>query len=412
MIFYSTLSGNLFKTFLPAGFIEFLKVSLINFTPTSGSTEYTALSGSFIKRITGTGFTPVWQAVPCSSSSFKRPVTFTTSNSAIATITKEGIINKVSTGTVLISASNGEGRGAEYVLNTAQGVEPFFDYFVNFIPGYLSYEYTEALNTLIKAANPNLVGSALINEFTTYGNSISGTYVRNLSCWTALLDFTGISVYNTRGGKDRNVTAITRRHVVNATHYSLSIGDRVLFITKDNQRVERTIIGKQIAQQYDYDTDLCVYLLDADLPETIKHYRVWNELERLQKRSYTPLYKTQPEAPAGYDYYAPQSSNADNTGWSKMLVVENNKDVVLWIGAQYPNETRFSKGLGIGDSGSPTFFVLSAEPFLWGTLTQTYRATTVFNKNINETIGVLDTAAGINTGYTLEVYSLSAFPAP
>lgn len=410
MIFYSTLSGNLFKTSLPGGPLENIKIDLINYVPSApSSTQYITQGGSFLKRISIPGYTPVWRAIPYSKFKFKTPVIFTTSDSAVATISNEGIINKVSSGTVTINASNGEGQGAGYILDTNIGDVGFVDYFVGFVPGYLSYEYTEALNALIRAANaanPNLTGPALINEFTTYGNSISGTYVRNLSCWAAPLDLTGVSVYNTRGGKDRNVTAITRRHVVNATHYSLEIGDRVLFLTKANQRVERTIIGRIAARflSNGFFSDLTIYSLNEDLPETIKHYKVWNNTERIQKISKgSNGIMTQPEAPAGYEFY---SGNFD-----KMLVVENNKDVVLWRGA-FPDEQKFTKVISGGDSGSPTFFVLSSEPFLWGTLTQAQIATQIFDKNINASISALDVEAGINTGYTLEIYSLSAFPTP
>lgn len=416
MIFYNTLSGTLIKTIIPEGPIEGLQVNLINFNPsTAVSAQYIPLNGSFLKRVFTTSFNPVWEAVPYSSFKIKFPVTLTTSNSAIATISNEGIINKISSGTVTINASNGEGQGASFLLDTSIGDANFIDYFVGFIPNYLSYEYNETLNFLIRsvnAANPNLTGPVLINEFTSYANNLNGTYVRNLSCWAAPLDFTGISVYNTRGGKGRNVTTITRRHVVNAAHYPLEIGDKVLFLTKDNEKIERTIIGKGPVNFEIFSpglpSDCALYLLDSDLPETITQYKIWNYNEFLQKKSTIGNgLMTSPEAPAGFDFYPNPASYEDP--FSKMLVVEDNKDIVLWRGA-FPDEAKFTKIITGGDSGSPTFFALSGELFLSGLLFQSQRATNLNTLNVNQAISALDTEVGINTGYNIGIYSLSAFP--
>jgi hypothetical protein len=124
----------------------------------------------------------------------------------------------------------------------------------------------------------------LINNTDLYvfeGTPENGNY--NELCWAANMDFSGVSIWNSRSGTtalktERAATLITRRHAVMAWHYRLYVGDVVKFSDGTNI-YERTIVGTTrdtgingVFNSNPVIKDRCVAVLNADLPETITSY--------------------------------------------------------------------------------------------------------------------------------------------
>ena len=66
----------------------------------------------------------------------------------------------------------------------------------------------------------------------------------NTNVWTHGLDLTGVAWWNSADGYYRRATLITPKHLLIVTHYSLSVGNEVAFLTKNNEVVRRTIVKK------------------------------------------------------------------------------------------------------------------------------------------------------------------------
>lgn len=90
-------------------------------------------------------------------------------------------------------------------------------------------------------------------------------YERNTSCWAYGLDLTCVSPWNSFDGHLRAGTAITRHHVVFATHYPISVGSTMRFVTMKNEVVERKL--SRTSQVF--KTDITLALLDEPLPDSI-----------------------------------------------------------------------------------------------------------------------------------------------
>ena len=99
----------------------------------------------------------------------------------------------------------------------------------------------------------------------------TATYARNGAAWTSDLDLTCISPWNSAGGSQLAGTLVSPRHLVYATHFQIPVGSRVRFVTRDNEVVERTLVGK-ISPPYSGASifpDITVGVLDSDVPPAI-----------------------------------------------------------------------------------------------------------------------------------------------
>ena len=91
-------------------------------------------------------------------------------------------------------------------------------------------------------------------------------YIRNKDCWAYDIDLTAISPWNSTGHNTRAGTAITKHHIIYATHYPINIGSTVTFVNKHNEVIEKTLINSSRV----FGTDITIGLLDSKLPDSIK----------------------------------------------------------------------------------------------------------------------------------------------
>lgn len=197
------------------------------------------------------------------------PVTWSSSNAAVATVDGEGFVSFVSAGYATITAASG-GQSAELPLTFTSTPGQTLDTLTGYVSGSLSRHATDAVDSRLAGKS----ASTALPIFTTQ-NHASGAYVRNASCWAADLDLTPCSPWNSVGGNQRAGTLISPRHVLFAAHYPAVAGMTIRFVAADNTVVTRTVNAVRTHPSYvPYYPDLQVGVLDSDVPAGIGFARI------------------------------------------------------------------------------------------------------------------------------------------
>ncbi|HBX65815.1 MAG TPA: hypothetical protein DEG32_06550 [Balneolaceae bacterium] len=232
---------------------------------------------------------------------------------------------------------------------------------------------------------------------------------RNVGFWGKDIDFTAVSVWNSRGYgassdyRMRGATAVTPRHIVMAKHFPLSATDGISFVEPDGTWISRNVI--RVAS--DGSTDIAVALLDTALPSTIKPVKVVpSDFESYFDRdSVGNIDENARPICVGFDHEKKglffQVTKA-GAGASKVITYFDGS----LVPAPYDE---IAEDLASGDSGNPLFIIIDGEPVLltsWYT-TSSSPAYHSYISTINGLIASVDSAQGISTGYTLTEKSLN-----
>ena len=186
---------------------------------------------------------------------------FTSADTAIATVSTTGVVTRVSDGTAgIIVAQPKLSKRVDVAVSRAGGQTT--SEFVSFKVGSLAEVLTAAVDAMLPGSTDGY----------TSRNHSTAVYVRNPDCWAPAL--TGVATWHT-SRTQIGLTAITRDAVVGPNHsdgssWDVTIGDTIRFVTADNVTVSRTVTGEARAGT----SDLRVYALSSDLPETIDVYSV------------------------------------------------------------------------------------------------------------------------------------------
>lgn len=281
--------------------------------------------------------------------------------------------------------------------------------------------------------------------FTTVDHT-TPSYVTNTDFWLKGYEqaFTCRAPYSEEAGDNhRLTTAVTPRHAVSAWHsgYTPNVGTTVRFVTTDNTVIERTVVQQSSQLTWNdpisgpVDTDIGVILLDSDLPSTITPCKIFpsayknilhdvdqtssssslsNVVDRVEKPRIALVacdqeHKTHP--------FTHQTFRPNRNFYDKIWAVFyglNNDSLYDYphdqVTGNYPSWKRtwgrwFVKPESIvaGDSGNPIFCAVNKELWLvslfFGASTGPFYANLI--PEVNAAIAALDTAQGINTGYTL-----------
>jgi peptidoglycan hydrolase-like protein with peptidoglycan-binding domain len=121
----------------------------------------------------------------------------------------------------------------------------------------------------------------------TQRGSLEGPWVRNPNVWTnniAPLDLTGHSPWygdkgqTSQGGSYQGgATLISPIHIISASHITnqIPVGKKVVFVTKDNQTVIRTVVKSKVIPNTSTNfPDITVALLDERVPDSIAYYPI------------------------------------------------------------------------------------------------------------------------------------------
>lgn len=271
--------------------------------------------------------------------------------------------------------------------------------FLRFADGTLAKHCEDAVNSRIAGAT-----TSMWPMFADYqASNASGSYTWNPDCWIYDLrqQATCISPWNSNSGNRRAATAITPRHFITVPHFPVPVGSELRFVTADNQTVTRTVVGTKKPPGYSpYFPEVMVGVLDADLPESIVPCKVLPD----DWANYLPN---------GPSFIAAFATDQDANALVKDIDTFDN-----WANFRQSNnqsdERVLHQRLVSGDSGNPSFIFINGEfvcltMWLYGGDTGSGTFLTPQIASMNQMIADLDTAAGIDTGYTIQTADLSGF---
>lgn len=176
----------------------------------------------------------------------------------------------------------------------------------------------------------------------------------NPAFWLKDFDFSCVSPWNDQSGNRRAGTAISKRHVIFATHFPIAVGSRILFSDHDGNVCPCYIKATRDIP----NADLTVGLLNADLTPNIQPAKL---------------------LPDDYQKYIGDGDGLPvvifnqhkGVSLTELCSISTNRQRVA-IGCRIPKREsakRFYNPLKVGDSGNPAFLLLGKTPVLLFTVT-------------------------------------------
>lgn len=275
--------------------------------------------------------------------------------------------------------------------------------------GTLGFDATGAID--IRIAMKSAPASSPIFSVQDHATS---TYVRNPGCWAYDLaeQMSCISPWNSREGSLRAGVAVSRRHVLNAAHFPLAVGDAIRFVTADNAVVNRTIVGRAIHPAYAPGLpypDLAIYTLDQDLPSSIVPCKV---LPPGYEAYLGPLVERQWNPPA---LCLDQEEKALVKDFAYFTTVAGlRRSANFGVSPLAAHRVTFNESLVTGDSGNPAFLILRDKLVLltvwaFGGAGGSGTFTTSYLTDLNTMIQTADSQAGISTGLQIQTIDLGGY---
>lgn len=214
-----------------------------------------------------------------------------------------------------------------------------------------------------------------------FSSVTAGTsYTRSALFWLRDFDWTGVSPWNSTGGRERGGTAISPRHIAFANHFPIANGATVHFVTASNAVVSRTLVN----QTRIGTTDIQIGVLNSDLPSTIKFYKV---LPSYLLDSLNNVFKV------AFAWDKDQNVEARLQSVGGMLTT-------IASGRLAP----FSGGVVVGDSGQPAFWILKGEPIYLGS----YSSIIGVDPVVLHTSAINTAMTSLGGGYSTTTYDISA----
>jgi hypothetical protein len=260
-------------------------------------------------------------------------------------------------------------------------------------------------------------------------NGPDGTYVYNTSCWLyGVTGITAFSPYNSSYTFIGGGTMITPRHAVVSYHQRPANNATIRFVGSDNVVHVRTVKETRSISTSP-STDYAIMVLNSDLPASVGYVRIL-PVEVLPK-----LTAAQQGSASGHICQYQRLPAVGFNQYKEAFIFELTKliatDAYLSTGNSthwFPTWDSFcrlrrvpgtpdcgchSTDIEGGDSGSPTFLLLSNELVLigpWGGCnTASWQGN--YLSIVNQTIKDLDNAHfGAWTGYSATTYPVSGFP--
>ena len=186
------------------------------------------------------------------------------------------------------------------------------------------------------------------NEIFLTQDHDNGIYVRNPNRILPEVDLSGISPWNSQpNGQERRAgSLITSRHIGLAGHFNIPTGQTIRFVSEDGTIHDRIVVDSET-----FSVDLRVSTLDADLPSTIKPFKVlpenWRNFVGDQFFDFNVIFATDQE---------------------ERLIVKRldssllSNDNIRVIDHTLPPYSEFGETIINGDSGNPIFFIINNQP--------------------------------------------------
>lgn len=201
------------------------------------------------------------------------------------------------------------------------------------------------------------VGPSAVALFSKYAPP--GEFVRSKTGWAAEFDFSGLSVWNTgnldgTGGNRGYGTLIAKRVVVFANHFHPGPGTSLVFLGRDQQLVWRKLVDTNRVGQ----TDICLGLLDREVPDTVTVY----PLLSLAYLADTLPYVAQ--IPVGARLVPIVALNQKREALLHEWI--ESSEAVVHRPAEAPALAPLAAPVNVGDSGAPIFLPLGKQLVLLG----------------------------------------------
>lgn len=307
---------------------------------------------------------------------FDQKPTFESLDTSIATVDGNGIVTRVSDGTVGILVSTTSLTKRVDVQVQRQISAPTAE-FIRFLDDSLAKHCSDAVDDRLE--NKSASTAKLIHNGTTY----------NADCWALDLGVTCLTREIPRG------TLVSPRHIVGAEHFQP--GSSVSFLKKDGTIVSRSVTARQnvgLSNALDgYDTDVVVCLLDSDVPSDIDFAKI---------------------LPTDYSDYLPGLANGVPClclDQEEKALVGDFFSTVNGVHFKYPQIEQRKAFFELkihGDSGNPAFLIINDELVLVTTWTFGGNGLGPNYTDIADQINT--TMTNLGGGYTLTEVDLSGFP--
>jgi len=230
----------------------------------------------------------------------------------------------------------------------------------------------------------------------TYDNNLAGA-VYNSSCWASTVDFTSVVVahdhqtlnadgsFSHTHAQQMRMTLIADRIVVGCSHSAVPIGTKIKFVNVSGTQFEYTITAARAVPGH----DIKLHLLNADVDSSITRAAIFSRKEiaktvgtewpLLTNKGAVPVVQVNQYGQAmifGHsDQYASQPSffgdyEKMSTKSSQILSAERAMTAPAYTGT----DDGFWRGVLVGDSGSPLFFIDGTTPVLAGLVVRAHGA--------------------------------------
>ena len=228
------------------------------------------------------------------------------------------------------------------------GLVNLHEYWLGYDPAVADGSNT-ALAVMTRSIDDRIAGVAASDEtkclYLNYdAPTLEERLVPNTNCWAYGIDLSCASPWNSADGRYRAGTAITKRHVLFARHYSLGSG-AIYFVDVAGRIITNSIIG--VDSHIHPKVDISVGILSQDLPDSIHPAKILPHgyYEYIREGARLPvLTLDQDEHAIVHDIQAISSTIIGNLPTGKRL--------------------EFYEGIVNLDSGNPRFIVVSNEVVL------------------------------------------------
>lgn len=371
---------------------------------------------------------------------------FTSSDEATATVDESGTLTVLQDGVVTITVTVTRVNDGVFMVNPVP-VEvditagSSMDYISN-TDGSVAKYFDDSIAALTAGVDPAEAKS----RFSTR-DLVTKTFTRNPDFWgIGLTGLSAVSPNNSKNDNRRAGTAITKRHIICAAHYPLSVGDTVDFVADvagESVAVTRTILKAKAhplyagqSGHYSYDIQIC--LLDSDLPAEIDFMEVmpsnaddyhgeyfwmgtggcmFDQEQKLLTTHHSILSKGTYYGDSlpfhWFSHLSPASMISGAAYKPSALGFSSTSDYVSpELVADTDPRYMFTEKVITGDSGAPHCFVNGTQLILVGLHTTASGGIYLPHRisDVNQLIADVDALGGISTGYTLTEADLSAFP--
>ena len=173
----------------------------------------------------------------------------------------------------------------------------------------------------------------------------------NQRFWLKDVDFSCVSPWNSGGGRVRAGTAISKRHVIFASHFPLAKGCRILFVGQDGEVCPCYI---DAVKEVGLKLDMSIGLLNAELTPNIHPAKI---------------------LPVGFEKHLGDMrglpvvtfNQFEKAFLTEVSVVPTNALRSCMMCSRRPKNSdwgRFRENIVSGDSGDPAFILIGNEPIL------------------------------------------------